>query len=431
MSMIDIAYALTAPLEAMMFFLLFDTFFERRKAFARWQFVAGVVTLAVLIRIVNIAFMFRVGNLLGIILAAIVVSAVFYRSTWYQRLLVPILTGSIFSAIEIIVMNLILVVFDVTAVEVVSIPAYLMMGVVLSKAIGFAVCYAIRMRKSIIQVALGAAYWLLFLFLFVSSVLASFLIFWMLYALNDTRYNGPALICTIGLYVGTFLALHLYARSQEQNQIIRYQEQAEQQMRAQLRHMDEVILKQNELRAMRHDMNSHLIALKGYFDARDDEGGSRYIEGLGAQFQQTRLSVDTGNSALDALLSAKQSLAAQKGIVLYTDISIGQQFVLSPEDACIVFGNALDNAIEACERLPAGTEKRIDLVLKQDAHSVFCKITNTAPPRADSTFATSKADKADHGFGLNNIRAVLDRYDCMPVIAQEGTTFSLSFILFS
>lgn len=197
MSMIDIAYALTAPVEAMMFFLLFDTFFERRKAFARWQFVAGVVTLAVLIRIVNIAFMFRVGNLLGIILAAIVVSAVFYRSTWYQRLLVPILTGSIFSAIEIIVMNLILVVFDVTAVEVVSIPAYLMMGVVLSKAIGFAVCYAIRMRKSISQVALGAAYWLLFLFLFVSSVLASFLIFWMPYALNDTRYNGPALICPL------------------------------------------------------------------------------------------------------------------------------------------------------------------------------------------------------------------------------------------
>ena len=30
MSMIDIAYALTAPVEAMMFFLLFDTFFERR-----------------------------------------------------------------------------------------------------------------------------------------------------------------------------------------------------------------------------------------------------------------------------------------------------------------------------------------------------------------------------------------------------------------
>ena len=305
MSMIDIAYALTAPVEAMMFFLLFDTFFERRKAFARWQFVAGVLVLAVLIRIVNVAFMFRIGNLLGIILAAMVVSMAFYRATWYQRTLVPIATWVIFSAAEVIVMNLILVAFDVTAVEVISIPAYLVMGVVTSKAAGFAICYAIRMRKNAGQVGLGTAYWVLFLFLFSSSALATFLIFWMLVALNDTRYNGLALICTIGLYVGTFLALYLYARSQEQNQIIRDQEQAEQQMRTQLKHMDEVILKQNELRAMRHDMNSHLIVLKGYFDARDDEGGSRYIEGLGAQFQQTRLSVDTGNSALDALLSAK------------------------------------------------------------------------------------------------------------------------------
>lgn len=431
MSMIDIAYALTAPVEAMMFFLLFDTFFERRKAFARWQFVAGVVALAVLIRIVNKVFLFELGNMIGIVLAAMVVSMVFYQAVWYKRTLVPLLVVVISGAIEMTVMTLVMAVFDITVEEAVRIPAYLVMGIVLSKGLGLAVCYTLWMRHSVKEVALGKIYWSLFLLLFTSSALSICLIFWMLAALNDTRYNGLALICTIGLYVGTFLALHLYARSQEQNQIIRYQEQAEQQMRAQLRHMDEVILKQNELRAMRHDMNSHLIALKGYFDVRDYEGGSRYIERLGAQFQQTRLSVDTGNSALDALLSAKQSLAVQKGIAFHIDISIGQQFVLSPEDACIVFGNALDNAIEACERLPAEAEKRIDLVLKQDAHSVFCKITNTAPPRADSTFATSKADKANHGFGLNNIRAVLDRYDCMPVIAQTGTTFSLSFILFS
>ena len=80
MSMIDIAYALTAPVEAMMFFLLFDTFFERRKLFARWQFVAGIVALAVMIRIVNLTFLFELGNLIGIVISMVIVSAFFYRS---------------------------------------------------------------------------------------------------------------------------------------------------------------------------------------------------------------------------------------------------------------------------------------------------------------------------------------------------------------
>mgnify|MGYP000248314239 FL=1 len=53
MSIVDVAYGLTAPVEAVMFFMMFDAFFEKKKSFAIWQYVVGVCILAIIFRIVN------------------------------------------------------------------------------------------------------------------------------------------------------------------------------------------------------------------------------------------------------------------------------------------------------------------------------------------------------------------------------------------
>lgn len=140
--------------------------------------------------------------------------------------------------------------------------------------------------------------------------------------------------------------------------------------------------------------------------------------------------MNTGNNALDAILSAKQSLAESKGIAFRTHLRIQERLPIAPEDLAIIFGNALDNAIEACDRLPEGAEKRITLVLQQDATMLLCRITNTAPEKKNVLLATSKADKANHGFGVQNIREALDKYEATVTFSQEGTLFHFSFMLF-
>ena len=181
---------------------------------------------------------------------------------------------------------------------------------------------------------------------------------------------------------------------------------------------------------MRHDMNSHLIALKSFFDARDFEGGSRYIENLDDQFQQAALSVNTGNNALDAIISAKKSLAESKGIAFHTKMKIQENLPIAPEDCSIIFGNALDNAIEACECLPADAEKWIELVLQQDATTILGRITNTAPPKKADFLETSKKDKSNHGFGLKNMQKALDKYQATVTRTHEGDRFVFSFFIF-
>lgn len=427
MTIIDFAYSMTAPVEAIVFFMMFDVFFERRRIWTFWQYMVGVLMLTIMFALVNNYFLYRIGNLIGMVLSAVLVSVLYYRISWIKRVFVSLSIWVIFGAAEILTLNIITLFFKITANDVINNSSYLVLGIVTSKVLGFAVCYAIRVKIRSKEFELKKVYWLLFLFLFLSSALATFLIYWLLYELKTTDYNFIVMLSTIGLYAGTFLALYLYERSSQQNQIIREQEQFEQQMESQLKHMDEIVLKQNELRRVKHDMANQLIAIKSYLDNADISGGQQYVAGLTDQLQYISPSINTGNNALDAILSTKKSLAESKGIVFNNEIRIQERLPLDAKDLCIIFGNALDNAIEACDRLPENAEKRIDLLLVQDAHTLFCTLSNTAPANNDRRFTTSKTDTINHGFGLQNIRDALANYGAEPVIEQEGERFSLSF----
>lgn len=431
MNIIDIAYALTAPVEAVVFFMMMDAIFERRRAFSIWQFAAGIVVLTAMIRMVNSFLLFRVGNAFGMILAAVLVSLYFYRASWLKRVFVILFFWLLLlGVVEMLVLNVMCLIFGISATEVLTTPAYLLLGIIVSKALDLAVGYAFCMKNRMKIIEINKTYWLIFFLLFTSAVVTTFLILGMLSELNSSNYNIMAMVSCIGLYASTFLALYLYARSQQQNQIIRYQEQAEQQMQAQLKHMDEIILRQNELRAFRHDINNQLTALSGYLDAGDLAGSRQYLAGISDHFKSASPAINTGNNALDAILSAKRALAENHGIRFTSKLRVQENLPIAPEDLCIIFGNALDNAIEACDRLPADAERTIALHLLQDAHTLTCIITNTAPSRRSASFVTSKTDKAQHGFGLNNIREALDKYGVTPEITWEDGRFTLAFVFF-
>lgn len=431
MNIIDIAYALTAPVEAVVFFMMMDAIFERRRAFSIWQFAAGIVVLTAMIRMVNSFLLFRVGNAFGMILAAVLVSLYFYRASWLKRVFVILFFWLLLlGVVEMLVLNVMCLIFGISATEVLTTPAYLLLGIIVSKALDLAVGYAFCMKNRMKIIEINKTYWLIFFLLFTSAVVTTFLILGMLSELNSSNYNIMAMVSCIGLYASTFLALYLYARSQQQNQIIRYQEQAEQQMQAQLKHMDEIILRQNELRAFRHDINNQLTALSGYLDAGDLAGSRQYLAGISDHFKSASPAINTGNNALDAILSAKRALAENHGIRFTSKLRVQENLPIAPEDLCIIFGNALDNAIEACDRLPADAERTIALHLLQDAHTLTCIVTNTAPSRCGASFVTSKTDKAQHGFGLNNIREALDKYGVTPEITWEDGRFTLAFVFF-
>lgn len=141
-------------------------------------------------------------------------------------------------------------------------------------------------------------------------------------------------------------------------------------------------------------------------------------------------SVKTGNSALDTILSEKRLYCKLNGINL-TCMADGSKFgFIKDESIYSLFGNILDNAIEAVMQLDE--EKRvIGLVVKQENEMLSVSCYNYYENNIrfkDGLPVTSKADKDYHGFGIRSIKTIAEGYGGSVSIVAKDNEFTLNII---
>lgn len=202
-----------------------------------------------------------------------------------------------------------------------------------------------------------------------------------------------------------------------------------QQINSQSKHLDEILVMQKQLKSFKHDIANHYIALGGYLDSGDLEGCKNYIDKINGEILKMNV-IDTGNIALDAIISTKKALAEEKDINFESTVQIPEQLPIDAADMCIIFGNALDNAIEACDKIVNG-EKYICLSVVYEEESILCKISNTINTEKKIALTTTKKDKENHGFGIENIKQALSKYNHVMKMDQTDKEFVFSFIIFN
>lgn len=426
----EIVETLMPFMEALMFFLIFEAFLDRRPGWGVWRYVLGVVVLGCLIMLSNHLFLYTFKNFILILLLAMIIAVVSYEGSFLVKVFALFIETIISGVSEVAVMNIMASILVCSVTDIVTVPVYRFVGILLSKFTALAVCNGIRVKRRMHRIHLNTAYWIIYTVLFGIVSMVMFFIFRMGYELNNTYYNTFATVSAVGMTFCTVLVLYLYERQAEQSAQLRRREQYERHLKFQVKHLDEILLKQEELRRVRHDMNNQLVAIQGYFHEGDITGGEAYVTSLLQNLQTPSSRIRTGNSALDAILSTKKALAESKGITVDMEVQISDQLPLEPVDVCVIFGNALDNAIEACDRITQG-EKKISLVLVQREGKLLCHLTNTAPINSSKDFSiTSKSDKKNHGFGLVNLKESLEKYDSEPVIDYKDGLFSMKFVVY-
>lgn len=185
-----------------------------------------------------------------------------------------------------------------------------------------------------------------------------------------------------------------------------------------------------ELRRFKHDYKNQLIALRSYLDTNDIESAKLYLKNSSEHI--TRLDIfNTGNNVLDALLDDKNRKAHEHN----TEIKFsGNMFPSSIDDAdlCIIFGNAIDNAIEACEKIKTDNRKIISIIINQKKHLLSILISNPvseSPEIENNMIITSKKDTSNHGFGLYSINQTVKKYDGNYDISCMDNIFLLKICL--
>ena len=163
-----------------------------------------------------------------------------------------------------------------------------------------------------------------------------------------------------------------------------------------------------QMQEWRHDYRNHIQNMKNRLDSGSEEL-ERYLDDLADDLTQADTSIKTGNVMVDSVLGSKLSVAEQKNIRVNVKAAIPQGVPMTDVELCSVIGNLLDNAMEACEKLPL--EKRfIRVYIDRFKGQFYLSVQNSSPEvlREKDTFRTTKA--GTHGFGLFRIDRVAKKY---------------------
>lgn len=418
----------TCVFESAMYFSLLNTYTLLKDKYSKHTTFVGVAILSLLIYISNNLFNFGIWNAVGIIISIFIISFM-YESHIAIRLIIATFGVFLSATVEIITLFSMAHFSNVSSADIINIDELRILGTVLSKILSF-IAFRLVCSKGKNKVQKSNTYWIMFFLIFLTSALSVFLFFNLSYNNPVKSLNDITAICSVGLLISNFFVLYLFEHMTRQSEIINNQKIFEQQLKSQSKHFDEILFTQNQIRKFKHDLSNHLTALAGYFKTNNYNEGIEYLEKMEASLKESNNHISTGNIALDAIIGTKQLLAESKGISFTSHLQLYAGIKIEPLDLCVIFGNALDNAIEACEKIE-DAEKHIAIHIVYNKDSLICKISNSCIPNDKIILSTTKKDTQNHGFGLGNIKSALSHYNHVFNTKQENSEFILSFVIFN
>ena len=161
-----------------------------------------------------------------------------------------------------------------------------------------------------------------------------------------------------------------------------------------------------------------------------DEKAVKEIENLINVYDS---SFSTDNAALDVILTEKSFACRKEGVKLSCIVARGALKFMSESDIYSLFGNALDNAVEAVKEVEAD-KKFIDVSVKITGDMTVITVNNYYAHSLtfmDGLPATTKEEKDYHGFGMKSIAEIVARYDGELSISAEDDIFGLKILFFN
>ncbi len=206
----------------------------------------------------------------------------------------------------------------------------------------------------------------------------------------------------------------------------------EEQVKLQAKHYEEMAKSNMELRRFKHDYKNILIGVTELIQDGDTQGALALLEvESGSCLSQSSQSFETGNGIVDAILYDKQRRAEAVNSTIKFEGAVPSE-TISPTDLCVIFGNTLDNAIEACESLRLDSKNVISVSCRSAGGFVFVNISNPVKdniPISHNMIKTTKQNRADHGFGLYSLKKAAKKYNGTMKLSCTDRIFSVDLEL--
>lgn len=170
-----------------------------------------------------------------------------------------------------------------------------------------------------------------------------------------------------------------------------------------------------------HDLKHMLLGIEGMQGAEEIKS---YVRSLHTGIHAFEDYFDTGNETMDVVLTDKARICRDKGIGLIPIVNAQGWEDMPPIGISTIFGNALDNSIEAAERIERDEKRRVTVRVGRVNQMLVARFENYYEHELCGDLPelqTTKPHSAGHGYGIRSIRNVVDQLEGeLTITAQDG-----------
>lgn len=257
------------------------------------------------------------------------------------------------------------------------------------------------------------------------------------YGMADLMYKKPSYMIHNKFMYGIFVVIILIINMGiivviNRGRYNRYYSEVNKIIEKQLIYYQNIELKNREIRSIKHDMLNHLLCIGNLIKDGEQEQGLEYVQNICNQITTNMMIIQTGNTIVDTIINEKAAIAKKNDIHIEINIIVPKVIEMDMVDICILLSNSLDNAIEACLKISdiSGRKIAIELSAKQGYFNL--RVTNSVIDNIiirGNTIKTNKADKSDHGYGIENMKRVVRKYNGDITLHCENNMFVLQALL--
>ena len=246
--------------------------------------------------------------------------------------------------------------------------------------------------------------------------------------ISSWQYLSIMIVLAFGSFLIYFVAIKMIVQTDENTKLMQTVVLIERQLKLQGNRYNMLQDHIAETKAARHDLRHHLTLLQSYINAGENEKLKAYL----CEYADS-LPLDTEisfceNYTVNSILCHYAGIARSENILFDMRLELPQDTDVSDSDLCIVFGNCVENAIEACRLI--GEKKFIKINSKIMGKILAITVDNSFSgelKKEGDLFMSTKHE--GEGIGIPSIKGVAEKYGGSAQFEAKGNVFQASVML--
>lgn len=244
-----------------------------------------------------------------------------------------------------------------------------------------------------------------------------------------TKYRSMYLLAVVCVIVGIFIQLASVILLFTQRNVYKEKEElTDKYLNEQKHHYEYLENREIETKKFRHDLRSHMELISNLAKNHEYDKIDEYIEQIQERIDTFGNVNTVQNSIVDAIINQYYARAEQSGVTMTVKGRFPVDCNIDTYDLCTIFSNVLSNALEAAEETE---EKYISVECGYTDKSIIIYVKNSFDAQTKSGNAQWKTRKTNtdyHGYGLENIKDSVERYNGVFDIETDDNMFNVKIL---